>query len=159
MNTVRTGIGFDIHRFEEGRRLVLGGVDIAEQPGLAGHSDADVVCHALADALLGAIGDGDIGVHFPDTDVRWKDAASTEILRLVAERVRRVGWRIVNVDATVLAERPRIRPHAVEMRARLAAAMGIAEDSVSIKATTTETLGSIGRREGIATMAVATVAR
>ena len=156
---IRTGIGFDIHRFAENRRLVLGGVEIPERPGLEGHSDADVLCHALADALLGAVGDGDIGVHFPNTDAAWKDACSLALLSAVAERVRGGGWRIVNVDASVLAERPRIRPYVDAMRTRLAGGMGIGVDQVSVKATTMEQLGAIGRREGIAVMAVATVER
>jgi 2-C-methyl-D-erythritol 2,4-cyclodiphosphate synthase len=156
---MRTGIGFDIHRFAEGRRLVLGGVEIPERPGLEGHSDADVLCHALADALLGAVGDGDIGVHFPNTDPAWKDACSLDLLRTVAARLRAGGWRIVNVDSSVMAERPRIRPYVAAMRARLAEAMGIGEDRVSVKATTMEQLGAIGRREGIAVMAVAAVER
>jgi 2-C-methyl-D-erythritol 2,4-cyclodiphosphate synthase len=156
---IRTGIGFDIHRFAHGRRLVLGGVEIPEQLGLDGHSDADVLCHAVADALLGAIADGDIGVHFPNTDPRWKDASSIRLLRDVAERVRSAGWAIVNVDATVLAEQPKIRPYAAEMRDRLAKAMDTTVSHVSIKATTMETMGAIGRREGIAVMAIATVER
>lgn len=156
---IRTGIGFDIHRFSDGRLLVLGGVQIPDHAGLEGHSDADVLCHAVADALLGAIADGDIGVHFPNTDARWKDASSITLLEVVAERIRAAGWTIVNVDATVLAERPKIRPHAAAMRDRMAAAMGTTVSHVSVKATTMETLGAIGRREGIAVMAVATVER
>jgi 2-C-methyl-D-erythritol 2,4-cyclodiphosphate synthase len=156
---IRTGIGFDVHRFAEGRRLVLGGVEIPERPGLEGHSDADVLCHALADALLGAVGDGDIGVHFPNTEPAWKDACSLHLLAAVAGRVRARGWSIVNVDASVLAERPRLRPYVAEMRARLAEAAGIGADQVSVKATTMEQLGAIGRREGIAVMAIATIER
>lgn len=156
---IRTGIGFDIHRFADGRRLVLGGVEIPEQPGLEGHSDADVLCHALADALLGAVGDGDIGVHFPNTDPAWKDACSLDLLSAVAGRVRGAGWRIVNVDASVLAERPRVRPYVGAMLQRLAAAMGINVDQVSVKATTMEQLGAVGRKEGVAVMAIATVER
>lgn len=154
---IRTGIGFDAHRFAEGRRLVLGGVEIAHPRGLLGHSDADVLSHALADALLGAMALGDIGHHFPDTDARWKDADSLVILARSAELVRACGAQIHNVDATVLAERPRIAPHLELMRERLARAIGIAPDAVSIKATTLEKMGSIGREEGIAVMAVATV--
>lgn len=154
---IRTGIGFDAHRFAEGRRLVLGGVEIPHHRGLLGHSDADVLAHALADALLGAMALGDIGRHFPDTDARWKDADSLVILARAAELVRAGGARIHNVDATVMAERPRIAPHLALMRERLARAIGIEPGAVSIKATTLEKMGAIGREEGIAVMAVATV--
>ncbi len=156
---IRTGIGFDIHRFAPGRRLVLGGVEFVSDVGLEGHSDADVLCHALADALLGSIADGDIGQHFPNTDPRWKDADSVDLLRAVVERVRARGFRIVNVDATITAERPKIAPRVAEMKARLAPVLGVGADGVSIKATTMEGLGAIGRSEGIAAMAVATVER
>ena len=154
---IRTGIGFDIHRFAPGRRLVLGGVDFASDVGLDGHSDADVLCHALADALLGAVADGDIGQHFPNTDLRWKDADSVELLRAVVERVHGKGFRVVNVDATVTAQRPKIAPRVAEMKARLAPVLNVAVDAVSVKATTMEGLGAIGRAEGIAVMAIATV--
>lgn len=137
---------------------MLGGVEIAHPRGLLGHSDADVLAHAVMDALLGAAADGDIGHHFPDTDARWKDADSLELLRHVARRVASLGWRIVNTDATVLAEVPKLAPHVAAMRARLAEAMGIDAGAVSVKATTVETMGAIGRREGIAVMAVATLA-
>jgi 2-C-methyl-D-erythritol 2,4-cyclodiphosphate synthase len=154
---IRTGIGFDIHQYAAGRRLVLGGVEVPSQRGLAGHSDADVVCHAIADALLGAVADGDIGVHFPNTDQRWANANSLGLLKIVAERVRAKNAAIINVDATVIAEVPRISPHVAAMRRNLADAMGIGIDQVSIKATTSEGLGALGRAEGIAVMAVATV--
>ena len=153
----RTGIGFDIHRFAAGRRLVLGGVVIPHAAGLEGHSDADALCHAAADALLGAVADGDIGQHFPNTDPRWKDADSLDLLRQVGQRVRSRGARILNVDATVLAEAPRIMPHAPAMRANMAAALGVEVSQVSVKATTAEGLGALGRCEGIAVMAVAAV--
>lgn len=153
----RTGIGFDAHRLMAGRRLVLGGVEIPHNAGLLGHSDADVLTHAIMDALLGAVGDGDIGGHFSDRDPRWKDADSLMLLRRVVARVRAQGWQVVNTDATVLAEAPRLSPHVPLMRARLAETMGIAPDSVSVKATTVEGMGAIGRREGISAMAVATV--
>ena len=153
----RTGIGFDIHRFAPGRRLVLGGIEFASNVGLEGHSDADVLCHALADALLGAIADGDIGQHFPNTDPRWKDADSVELLRAVVARVRGKGFRVINVDATVMAQAPKIAPRVAEMRARLAPVLGVGTEAVSVKATTMEGLGAIGRAEGIAVMAVATV--
>jgi 2-C-methyl-D-erythritol 2,4-cyclodiphosphate synthase len=154
---IRTGIGFDVHPFADGRRLILGGVPIAHPRGLQGHSDADVLCHALADALLGAVADGDIGRHFPDTDPAWKDADSLKLLAAVAARVRALAGTVVNVDATVIAERPRIAAHVPAMRERLAAALGVGVACVSVKATTMEGLGALGRAEGIAVMAVATV--
>ena len=150
---IRTGIGFDIHRFATGRRLVLGGIDIPSPDGLEGHSDADVLCHALADALLGAIADGDIGQHFPNTDPKWKDADSVELLRQVVLRVRAKGFKVVNVDAVITAERPKVMPFALRMRERLAPVLGVTLDEVSVKATTMEGLGAIGRGEGIAVMA------
>ncbi len=153
----RTGIGFDIHRFAEGRRLVLGGVEIPHTMGLLGHSDADVLCHALADALLGAVAAGDIGQHFPDTDPQWKNADSLKLLARAAAVVRERGGRAVNVDATVMAERPKVAPHIDRMRALIGAAVGLPVDAVSVKATTLERLGALGREEGIAAMAVATV--
>jgi 2-C-methyl-D-erythritol 2,4-cyclodiphosphate synthase len=153
----RTGIGFDAHRFAAGRRLVLGGVEIPSAVGLAGHSDADALCHAVMDALLGAAADGDIGAHFPDSDARWQDARSLDLLQAVGARLAAAGWRVVNVDATVLAETPRIAPHAAAMRANMAAAVGVPTDCVSVKATTLEGMGALGRREGIAAMAVATL--
>ena len=157
LESMRTGIGFDTHRLVEGRKLVLGGVEIAHTLGLLGHSDADVLAHAIMDALLGAIADGDIGQHFPDTDAKWKDADSLKLLEAVAGRVRAQGWEVVNVDATVLAERPKLMPHIPAMRERLAQAMGVEVGAVSVKATTVEGLGAIGRQEGISAMAVATV--
>ena len=154
---IRTGIGFDIHRFAKRRRLVLGGVTIPHPVGLLGHSDADALCHAVADALLGAVADGDIGQHFPPSDPAWKDADSLDLLRRVAARVRTRKAAIVNVDATVVAERPRMAPHVPAMRRNMAKALGIPAVGVSVKATTMEGLGSLGRAEGIAAMAVATV--
>ena len=154
----RTGIGFDTHRLVEGRKLILGGIEIPHPVGLLGHSDADVLTHALMDALLGAIADGDIGQHFPDTDPRWEGADSIELLRAVVERLRSKGWQVANVDITVLAERPKLKPYIPAMRERLAEAMAIAPGFVSVKATTVEGLGAIGRREGISAMAVAMVA-
>ncbi len=154
----RAGIGFDAHRLAEGRRLVLGGVEIPHPSGLLGHSDADVLTHAVMDALLGAAADGDIGQHFPDRDPRWKNADSLRLLRHVVVRIGDLGWRIVNTDATVMAEEPKLAPHIPEMRSRLAAAMGVTVGAVSVKATTVETMGAIGRREGIAAMAVAMIA-
>ena len=154
----RTGIGFDTHRLVEGRKLILGGIEIPHPVGLLGHSDADVLTHALMDALLGAIADGDIGQHFPDTDPRWEGADSIELLRAVVERLRSKGWQVVNVDITVLPERPKLKPYIPAMRERLAEPLGIEVESVSVKATTVEGLGAIGRREGISAMAVAMVA-
>lgn len=159
MSSIRTGIGFDIHRFAPGRKLVLGGVALEYSQGLEGHSDADVLCHALADAVLGAIADGDIGQHFPNTDPRWRGADSIELLRTVGRRAADRGFRVVNVDATVIAEAPRVGPHAAAMRANIAAALAIAPEDVSVKATTAETLGALGRREGIAVLAVATLTK
>ena len=153
----RTGIGYDMHRLVKGRRMVLGGVVIPGELGLEGHSDADALCHAVADALLGAMADGDIGMHFPDTDPQWKDADSLDLLRHVAERVRRRGGNVVNVDATVIAEVPRVRPYADSMRERMAQALSVEINCVSVKATRAEGMGAIGRREGVAVMAVATV--
>jgi 2-C-methyl-D-erythritol 2,4-cyclodiphosphate synthase len=153
----RTGIGFDAHRFAEGRRLVLGGVAIPSSMGLAGHSDADVLAHAITDAILGAAGEGDIGLHFPDTDARWKDANSLDLLRRAVERIGRKGWRVANVDSTVLAETPRLAPHVAAMRAALGKAAGVKAERVSVKATTVEGMGALGRREGIAAMAVAMI--
>lgn len=156
-NVIRTGTGFDAHRLVAGRPLILGGVRVEFELGLAGHSDADVLCHAIADALLGSVADGDIGQHFPDNDPAWKDASSLDLLRKTAERVRARAACINNIDATIIAERPRIAPHVPAMRGNLAKAMSIPLSSVSVKATTVEGMGSLGRGEGIAAMAVATV--
>ena len=150
----RIGHGFDVHQFGEGRRCVLGGVDIPYGLGLVGHSDADVVAHAVADALLGAARLGDIGELFPDTDPRYAGADSMVLLSDVAHRVRGHGLEVVDVDVTVAAEAPKLKPHRLEMRQNLASAMGIATDAVGLKATTTEGLGFVGRREGIACWAV-----
>jgi len=156
---IRTGIGYDSHRLVAGRRLVLGGVEIAYEQGLQGHSDADVLIHAVCDALLGAVADGDIGQHFPDSDPRWKGADSTVLLARVVERLARAGWRITNVDSTVVAEAPKLQPHIPDMRARLADVMGIDVSRVSVKAKTNEGMDAVGRREGISAIAVATVAQ
>ncbi|HEY7076029.1 MAG TPA: 2-C-methyl-D-erythritol 2,4-cyclodiphosphate synthase [Solirubrobacteraceae bacterium] len=152
----RTGLGVDTHRFAEGRRLVLGGVEIPHERGLAGHSDADVLAHAIADAVLGAAGVGDIGEHFPDTDEAWRDADSIELLRAVVARVREAGWAVAHVDATVMLERPKLAPHRAAIAARLADAVG---GSVSVKATTGEGMGFVGREEGVVALAVATLER
>ena len=153
----RTGIGFDTHRLVAGRPLIMGGMEIPHERGLLGHSDADVLTHAIMDALLGAIADGDIGQHFPPSDACWKDANSIGLLRLVVTRLHTQGWRVGNIDATVLAEAPRLAPHIPGMRTCLAEALGVDTMQVSVKATTTEGLGAMGRREGISAMAVATV--
>jgi 2-C-methyl-D-erythritol 2,4-cyclodiphosphate synthase len=154
---IRSGIGYDIHRFADGRKLILGGVEIAHARGLEGHSDADVLSHAIGDALLGAIGAGDIGEHFPNTDESIRGISSIEILKRVAKMLGEKNASVLNVDATVIAEAPKLAPHASEMRQNIAAAIGASESDVSVKATTNEKLGTIGRGEGIAAMAIATV--
>ena len=152
---MRIGHGYDIHRLTVGRPLILGGVHIASPVGLDGHSDADVLTHAIIDALLGAAALGDIGALFPDTDAEWEGADSIALLGAVVERVRAAGWRVGNVDATVVLERPKLRPHVDAMRERLAAALGVAVGDVSVKATTGEALGWEGRGEGASAHAVA----
>lgn len=157
--TIHTGIGYDVHRFAPNRRLVLGGVTIPHERGLAGHSDADVLLHAIADALLGAAALGDIGKHFPPSDPAFRDADSRELLARVHALVGEARFRVVNVDATLIAEEPRIGPYTSAMRDVIAAILHVLPSSVSIKATTNEGLGFIGRREGIAALAVATLER
>jgi 2-C-methyl-D-erythritol 4-phosphate cytidylyltransferase/2-C-methyl-D-erythritol 2,4-cyclodiphosphate synthase len=154
---LRVGLGFDVHRLIPGRQIVLCGVRLPHDRTLEGHSDADVALHALTDAILGALAEGDIGQHFPPSDPRWRGADSAHFLRFAAERVAARGGRIVNVDVTVMCERPRISPHREAMRARLAEILGIGVDRVGLKATTTERLGFCGREEGIAAQAVASV--
>ena len=154
---MRIGQGFDAHAFAAGRRLVLGGVTIPHARGLVGHSDADVLLHAICDALLGAAALGDIGRHFPDSDAQYKDADSRMLLRAVAAKLAAQGLRAANVDATVVAQAPRLAPHIPQMIANIAADLGLARDRVNVKATTTERLGFAGREEGIAAMAVALV--
>jgi 2-C-methyl-D-erythritol 2,4-cyclodiphosphate synthase len=153
----RTGIGYDCHRFVPGRRLVLGGVELESERGLEGHSDADVVTHAIIDALLGAAGLEDIGHHFPDTDERYRDANSLELLRITAEMLAQRGWSISHIDATVVIEQPAIAPVRTAMRAALARALGIGDEQVSIKATRGEGMGFVGRGEGAVALAIATV--
>ena len=150
---MRTGIGIDTHRFEEGRRLVLGGVEIPGERGLAGHSDADVLTHAIVDALLGAASLGDIGELFPDTDELWRDADSMALLRDVLGRVQAAGWAVAHVDTTVVLERPKLAPHRDAIRESLASVLG----SVNVKFTTGEKMGFVGREEGAAALAVATL--
>jgi 2-C-methyl-D-erythritol 4-phosphate cytidylyltransferase/2-C-methyl-D-erythritol 2,4-cyclodiphosphate synthase len=156
---MRVGQGIDVHAYGEGDHVVLGGVRIAHAQGVIAHSDGDVVIHALCDALLGAMGDGDIGVHFPDTDPRYRGADSRVFLRVVAERMQAAGLRLVNADVTVLAEAPRVAAHRGAMAANLAADLGVAPGAINIKATTTERLGFIGRKEGLAAMATVLLGR
>ncbi len=155
---VAVGVGYDVHPFAPGRKLVLGGVDF-EGDGLQGHSDADICAHALCDAILGAAALGDLGRHFPDTDPRWKGVSSLELLRAVAAMASGAGWRVGNCDVTLAARRPRVAPRAEEMRSRLAEALGVAPAQVNVKATTGERLGFVGRGEGIAAHAVALLVR
>lgn len=157
MQGVRIGHGYDVHRLVEGRRLILGGVDIPWERGLLGHSDADVLTHAVMDALLGAAGLGDIGRHFPDTDPAYAGADSLRLLAHVAALLRERGFTVGNVDATVLAQRPKLAPHIPQMRDNLARAMGVDPEQVNVKATTEEGLGFTGTGEGIAAHAVALI--
>lgn len=154
----RTGIGYDVHRFAEGRRLVLGGVEIPHELGLEGHSDADVVLHAIADAILGAAALGDIGTHFPPSAERWRGADSRALLRMSVSRARDAGWQVVNIDVSVIAEAPRINPHVAAMRAELSRCLDLDMGCISLKATTNEGMGFIGRGEGIAAIAIAMIA-
>jgi 2-C-methyl-D-erythritol 2,4-cyclodiphosphate synthase len=152
-----TGIGYDSHRLAEGRRLILGGVEIPGELGLEGHSDADVLTHAVIDALLGAAGLGDIGEHFPDTDERYRDADSLELLASVVEKVSAAGLKIANVDSTVVMERPKLGPHRAAIRGRLAQVLALEEKRVNVKATTGEGIGFVGRGEGVAALAIASL--
>jgi 2-C-methyl-D-erythritol 2,4-cyclodiphosphate synthase len=155
----RIGIGYDSHRLVLGRPLILGGVSIPHATGLAGHSDADALCHAVTDAVLGAAALGDIGRHFPDTDVRWKDADSLAMLRDAVALVREAGFAVSNVDAVVIADEPKLSPHADAIRAKLADALGVEAGAVSVKGKTNEGMGETGRGEGIAVHAVALLRR
>ncbi len=157
--TVLSGIGFDSHRLERGRRLVLGGVELEHEAGLIGHSDADVLTHAIVDALLGAAGLGDIGEHFPDTDEAYRDADSLELLRVTVALLQANGCVARHVDATVVAEAPKLAPHRDAIRGRLSGVLGLAPVDVNVKATTGEGMGFVGRGEGVAALAVATVER
>ena len=157
MSKTRCGIGYDIHRLGQNRKLILGGVEVPYLLGLEGHSDADVLSHAIADALLGAVCAGDIGQHFPNTDESIRGISSAAILKRVAQIIVQKNGRIVNVDATVIAEAPKLTPHIRDMRNRLAETLGISETQISVKATTNERLGPIGRGEGISAMAIASV--
>jgi 2-C-methyl-D-erythritol 2,4-cyclodiphosphate synthase len=157
VSAFRCGIGYDAHRLMSGRKLILGGVEISHQRGLEGHSDADVLSHAIADAVLGALSAGDIGKHFPNTDEAIRGISSIEILRHVATIAAQKNARVVNIDATLLAEAPKISPHIPAMQEKIAAALGVQVDAISIKATTNEGLGAIGRGEGMSAIAVASV--
>ncbi len=152
-----TGIGYDSHRLTAGRRLILGGVEIPHEQGLAGHSDADVLTHAVIDALLGAAGLGDIGEHFPDSDERWRDADSVKLLETVVATVADAGREIVNVDCTVVMQEPQLGPHKQAIRTRLAGALGLPEARVNVKASTGEGIGFVGRGEGVAALAIASL--
>lgn len=152
---MRIGQGFDVHQLVTGRKLIVGGVDIPYEKGLLGHSDADVLLHAICDALLGAAALGDIGRHFADTDAQYKDIDSRLLLRDVADKIKGAGFRIANVDATIIVQAPKMAPHIPQMTANIAADLGIAVSAVNVKATTTEHLGYTGRGEGIAAQAVA----
>lgn len=155
----RIGQGFDVHAFAEGRRLIIGGVEILHEKGLLGHSDADVLLHAICDALLGAAGLGDIGRHYPDNDDQFKDIDSRELLRDVCNQLDELGWRVGNVDATLIAQAPKMAPHIPDMEANIADDLDIPVEQVNVKATTTERLGFTGRGEGIAAQAVCLIVR
>jgi 2-C-methyl-D-erythritol 2,4-cyclodiphosphate synthase len=159
MHELRVGQGFDVHAFEQGRKLIIGGVDIPHDQGLAGHSDADVLIHAICDALLGAASLGDIGRHFPDSDPRFKGIDSRELLRDVTGRLFGMGWRVMNVDATIIAQAPKMAPHIPAMAGNIAADLRVEGSCVNVKATTTEFLGFTGRKEGIAAQAVCLIVR
>jgi 2-C-methyl-D-erythritol 2,4-cyclodiphosphate synthase len=154
---MRSGIGYDVHRFSPGRRLILGGVEIPHAMGLLGHSDADVLLHAIADAILGAAALGDIGLYFPPSDPAYRDADSLLLLKEVARLISEAGFRVGNVDATVIAEAPKILPHSAAMRTHIADALAIEPGAVSVKATTNEGMGFVGREEGVAAIAIATL--
>ena len=156
---VRVGSGFDVHRLVQGRELWLGGVLVPAQRGALGHSDADVLLHAICDALLGAAGLGDIGQHFPDTDAQWKGADSKKLLARVVDLLKENGWRVGNIDSTLVLEQPKIALHIAAMRSAIAPLLSVPENAVSIKATTNEKLGYVGREEGVCAYAVALIAR
>ncbi|GBD99408.1 2-C-methyl-D-erythritol 2,4-cyclodiphosphate synthase [bacterium BMS3Abin07] len=152
----RTGIGYDSHRFSSGRKLIIGGVTIAFDKGLAGHSDADVLCHSIMDAILGGAGLGDIGRHFPDTDARWKDASSIDMLKQVVDLASVKGYRVVWTDSSIIAEEPKLASHLENMKKAIASA-GISADRINLKATTNEGMGFVGRGEGIAAISICTL--
>ena len=157
MSSLRIGHGYDVHRFSEGRKLIIGGVDIPHKFGLLGHSDADVLLHAIMDALLGAAAMGDIGRHFPDSDEKYRGINSLELLALVKAKLTAAGYRIANVDSTVIAQAPKLAPHIEKMLVNIASVLGVEADAVNVKATTEEHLGFTGREEGIAAHAVALI--
>jgi 2-C-methyl-D-erythritol 2,4-cyclodiphosphate synthase len=159
MMNIRVGQGFDVHQLVEGRKLILGGVEIPHEKGLLGHSDADVLLHTISDAILGAIGEGDIGKHFPDTDPVFKDADSLNLLREVWAMAQRKGYSLGNIDATVMAQKPKLAPYIPQMVKRIAEEIGVEQDRINVKATTTEKLGFIGREEGIASQAAVLIYR
>jgi len=156
---LRTGIGFDVHAFTEGRKLILGGIEIAHDKGLAGHSDADALLHAVTDAMFGSLSLGDIGTHFPDDDPRYKNADSTVFLKRAHELIRNKGYYLNNIDVVVMLQIPKIAPYVQKMKENMSKILEIGSDRISIKATTTEKLGFVGREEGISVMAVVTVVR
>jgi 2-C-methyl-D-erythritol 2,4-cyclodiphosphate synthase len=156
---IRVGYGYDVHQFSSNRKLILGGVHIPHEKGLLGHSDADVLLHAINDALLGSLALGDIGTHFPDTDMKWKDADSAHLLAASLQLVLVRGYRVGNLDATVVAEEPRLKPFIPQIQESIARILGMEVDRVSIKATTSEKMGFVGRKEGIAAMATILVVR
>ena len=156
---LRTGIGFDVHAFADDRKLILGGIEIKHDKGLAGHSDADAVLHAITDALLGSLSLGDIGTHFPDDDPRYKNADSTVFLKRTNEFVRNRGFFVNNIDVVVMLQQPKISPYVQKMKEKISKILDIGSERISIKATTTEKLGFVGREEGISVMAVVTVVR
>ena len=152
--SIRVGLGFDTHQFEKGRDLILGGVKIEHHQGLKGHSDADVLCHAITDALLGALALGDIGTHFPDDDPAYKNADSIEMLKRVNSLIQKEGYSIVNIDSVVIAEKPKLMPYIGRIQGKIADSLGLEQDQVSVKATTSEKMGYIGREEGINSQAI-----
>lgn len=156
---IRVGQGFDVHALVAGRKLIVGGVEIAHERGLAGHSDADVLLHAICDALIGAAGLGDIGTHFPDSDPRYKGADSRELLRSVASMLSASGWEVTNVDSTIIAQAPKMAPHIPRMRENIASDLGLPLERVNVKAKTAERLGTLGRGEGIAVEAIALISK
>lgn len=155
----RTGFGYDLHRLERGRKLILGGVEVADQDGLAGHSDGDCLTHAVIDALLGAAGEADIGRHFPDTEPRWKGARSVELLAVVMEKLRIAGWRVENVDSVIVAQKPLLAPYIPAMKQALAPVLGVGPEAIGIKAKTNEGLGLIGKGRAVACWASVLVRR
>jgi len=154
---MRVGMGYDVHKFQQGRALILGGVEIPYELGLLGHSDADVLLHGIKDALLGAAALGDIGKHFPDTEAEYKGASSIKLLKHVGQLLREEGYEVNNIDGTIIAEKPKMAPYIPQMRKNIAEALGIDEGQINVKATTTEGLGFEGRKEGIASMAIASI--